>query len=80
MQFLEPAVAEVAKHQPRRVERIVGQRPLDFGVDAAGHHEQVGQAVVVEIDDAGAPADVARLDAEPARMVTSSKLPLPSLR
>jgi hypothetical protein len=35
---------------------------LDLRIDAAGYHEDVRHAVVVEILEAGAPADVACLD------------------
>ena len=63
-QLLEPAVAEVAEHQPRRLERIGRQRPLDFRDRRCRSPGTGREAVVVEIDDAGAPADVARLDAD----------------
>ncbi len=63
-QLLEAAVAQIAKHQPRRSERIGGQRSLHFRVHAAGHEEQVGKPVVVQIDDARAPADEPRLHAD----------------
>ena len=42
-------------------------RSLQFRIDAAGHPENIRVAVVVEVRDADAPADVARLDAEPGR-------------
>ena len=37
---------------------------LDLGEGASGHPEQVRQAVVVQVDDAVAPADIPRLDAQ----------------
>ena len=62
-QLLESAVAKIAEHQARRAKRIRREGALHFRIDTAGHDEQVGQAVVVEIDHARAPADIARLDA-----------------
>ena len=38
-----------------------------MGIDAAGGHEQIGKSVVVEVDHAGAPADVACLNANLCR-------------
>ena len=56
-QFLEAAVAQIAKHESRRLERIRGQRSFHFRIDAAGDEEQVRKPIVVQIDDARSPAD-----------------------
>ena len=75
------AVAQIAEHQARRLERILRAASLDLRIDAAGHDKEVRIAVIIEIDDAGAPTDEPRLHAESrCATVTSSKLPLPSLR
>ena len=58
------SIAEIAKDRARGLARILRQLALDVGVDVAGHHENIGRAVVVEIDHRGAPADVPRLDAD----------------
>src|SRR4029453_14822402 len=54
-QLLEAPVAEVAKDEPGRAVGIGGKRLLDLGVDAARHHEEVGEAVVVEVHHPRAP-------------------------
>src|SRR5579883_864428 len=64
-QFFELAGAEIAKDHARRLVRDLGQLVLDFRIDHAGGVEQIGQAVVIQVHNAGAPADEPRLDAQP---------------
>ena len=52
---------------------------FDAGIGAAGHQENIRPAIVIQIDDAGAPADIAGFDAEAGAQRGVSKLPLPSL-
>jgi hypothetical protein len=59
-QFFEFAVSQIAKNHAGRFVGRVGRLLLHFGIDHAGGEEQVGKAVVVQVHDAGAPADVAR--------------------
>ena len=66
-QFLEAAVAQIAKHESRRSERIRGQRPFHFRVHAAGDEEQVRKPIVVQIDDARSPSDKPRFHADARR-------------
>ena len=47
--------------------RILGQRSLDFRVDVAGDVHDISAAIVIEVGEAGAPLDVAVLDAEACR-------------
>ena len=63
-QFFELAVARDCGRSRWAFYRGVRQLLLHFGIDHAGGEEEVGQAVVVEVHDAGAPADEARLHAE----------------
>ncbi len=63
-QLLEPAVTQIAEHQPGCPEGVGRKRLLHLGIDAAGRHEQVGEAVVVEIDHPRSPPDVAGLHAD----------------
>ena len=76
LKLLEGPVAEIAKDGARRLVRILRELALHLGVDVAGHHEKSGMAVVVEVDDPGAPADVARLHAEPRRPRHVVEVPL----
>ena len=63
-ELLEPAVAKISEHEPRRPKRIGRKLLLDFRIDAAGDEKKVGQAVVVQIDDARPPSHVSCLDAK----------------
>src|SRR5207302_1693681 len=53
-QLLE-SPTKIAEDQPGRPERISGDAALHFGVNASGDDEQVGKAIVVQIDDARSP-------------------------
>ena len=63
-QLLELTVTQVAKQHARSLVRVLRQLALDFGVHVACYHENVGIAVVVEINDAGTPTDEPGLDCE----------------
>src|SRR4029077_18188907 len=62
--FLKRVVAEIAEKHARTLVREFGQLLFDLGIDAAGDDKEIGPAVVIEIEHAGAPADKTRLDAE----------------
>src|ERR1039458_10826898 len=61
-QLFESAAAQVAKQDPRRAPGVLREFALRFRVGVTGYPEQVGEAVVVEVYDAGAPTDVSRLN------------------
>src|ERR1017187_9361815 len=58
------AIAQVSEENPRRAIRILGEFLFDLRVHAAGYKKDVRQAIVIEVDDAGAPTGEANLDAE----------------
>ena len=60
-QFLEFPHSEVAEKEARSLPRDLRKLFLQAGIGAAGNSEQVGKAIVVEVDHSGAPADIARL-------------------
>src|SRR5262249_10908181 len=64
-QFFESSVAQVPKQRPRRLVGILRQLAFDLRIYVAGNHEYVRIAVVVEIDDARSPADVAGFNRDP---------------
>ena len=63
-QFLESSVPQIAKHKAGSPERIGWESSLHLGIYASGRDEQIREAVVVEIDDAGAPPYIASFDAQ----------------
>ena len=63
-QFLEPAAAQVAEDHEGSFVRHLRTVALHFGIDHSGGDEKVGQAVVVQVHDAGAPAHEARFHAQ----------------
>ena len=66
-QFFKRAVAQVAEDRARGFVGILRQLALHFRVNVACNHEQIGIAIVIQIDDAGAPADVTGIDCEARR-------------
>ena len=66
-QLLEPAVAQIAEdHAAACCMGYAGSFAATSGKTLPVTDEQVGQSVVIQIHDARAPTDVARLDAESA--------------
>src|SRR5690348_7516306 len=63
-QLFKHALTQISKNCARRFVGVFGYLFFDLWIDVAGGHEQVGIAVVIEVDDSGAPADVASFDAE----------------
>src|SRR5215470_16294446 len=59
-QLLKLPFSEIAKYGARRFVGILRQFLLHLRVHAACHHEQIGIAIVVEIDYPRPPADIAR--------------------
>ena len=55
-QLFEFAVAQVAVDYSRRLVLVARNHGFQFRVNVAGHQEQVGQSVVVQVDDAVTPA------------------------
>src|SRR4029077_4272006 len=76
-QLLEGTIAQGPKDGARRLVCVLRQLALDFRVDVAGHHEDIGVTVVVEIDDAGSPADVARFHGNASRAGHIVKISFP---
>ena len=66
--ILRTSVTQVAKQRPWTFVRKLWQLALDFGIHVAGNHENIGVPIVVEIDHAGAPTDIAGLDRQAARI------------
>src|SRR5437016_3258046 len=62
--LLEAPVAEVSKDLARHLEAVIGNNFFDFGIDCPVYLAQVEPAVIIEVGEAGAPADVARLDGQ----------------
>src|SRR6266568_3422717 len=62
--LLEAPVAEVSKDLARHFEAVIGNDFFDFGIDRPVHLAQVEPAVIIEVGEAGAPADVARLNGQ----------------
>src|SRR5262249_16814041 len=65
-QLLEFAVPQIAKDYSRCMERIGWQLLFHFRIDTAGHKENVRVAIIIKIEDPGAPSDETGLDAEAA--------------
>ena len=61
---LEASVAEVAVDDLALLVARLGLEPLDLGIDVAVDEEEIEPAVVVEIDEADAPAEPARVEAD----------------
>src|ERR1700683_3888574 len=61
-EFLKPPAAQIAEHNVRRLRCDAGNH---LRINHASGEEQIGQAVVIEIRDGGAPAYEAVLDSEP---------------
>ena len=59
-QFFEGPIAEVPKYSARCLVRVLWQLALDLRVNVTRDHEQIGIAVVIEVDNSGSPTDVAR--------------------
>src|ERR1044071_216323 len=57
----EATVAEVAINQTRAAMRVLFENLLDLRVDVAGDGENVGPAVIVEVNYPGPPLNVARM-------------------
>src|SRR2546428_6150834 len=76
--LLKLAVSQIAEYDARRLQRIGGQLRRNLRVNAAGRYKQIGMAVIIEIDDAGAPTHETRLHAQAAcdRHVLEKILPL----
>ncbi len=55
-EFFEAAIAQVAEDDAGRFVVLVLGFFLDLVVHTAGHDEDVGQTIVIEVDDAGTPA------------------------
>ena len=66
-EFFKGLIAEIAKNRARRLVGILAELSFHFRVNVTGNHEEIGVTVVVEIDDAGAPANIARLHANTGR-------------
>lgn len=74
------SVALVAKEVAWTALRKSRRYASHLGIDAAGSNQNVRAAAVVEVDDTCAEAHETGLRFRPDSGVTSSKLPLPSLR
>src|ERR1700761_6098713 len=57
-QLLKLSIAKIAENKPRRLQRIIRKLSLYFGINRASDDGQIGPAIVIEIGEAGAPADV----------------------
>src|SRR5689334_22276663 len=62
--FFESPSAQVAVNHIRSFVRFRRDGALHLGIHHAGREEEVGQTVVIEIDDARAPTDEARLHSQ----------------
>src|SRR5882724_4462113 len=63
-QFFKHALSQVSENRARGLIRVLRKFFLDFRVDMTRRHEQVGITVVVQVNNAGAPTNVARLNSE----------------
>ena len=61
-QLFESAITQIPKHQAWSAKRVCRNFLFDFGIDAACGHEEIGQSVIVQINHASAPSNVARLN------------------
>ena len=61
---VEAEAEPVAEEDARAAVRVVRQRALDLGIDVAGDVEEIDEAVVVEVAQAGSPLHVAILRVE----------------
>src|SRR5438270_13246358 len=61
-QLFESAIAQVPKHQAWSAKRVRGNFLFDFGIDTACGHEEIGESIIVQINDASAPSNVACLN------------------
>ena len=64
--FFELAVAQVAIEIFVFGVFQIGVRPVDFRIDVAVRHQNVEPAVVIHVEEADAPAEQARIDAQTA--------------
>ncbi len=80
-QFFKGAVPEIAKQNSRCLVGILREFSLNLRINAPGHDEHVGVAIVIEIDDAGAPARVTDLHGNfrQARDVLKIALPIATI-
>src|SRR5579863_9720693 len=72
-EFLQLAISQIAEDQPGRSIRHAGQARIG----AAGHHEDIRKAIVVEIDDTRSPAHVSGLHAEADASCDDVEVPAP---
>src|SRR5579875_2420750 len=50
--LLKFSVPQISEDDARALERVIGQNSLDFGVNAPSDPEEIGIAVIVEIEHA----------------------------
>jgi len=79
-ELFENPAAQIPKDNARCFEGVLCQGSFDLRVNVAGNHEDVWKTVVVEVDDADAPAHVTCFHPIREAPVASSKFALPSLR
>src|ERR1044071_10073278 len=66
-QLFKNPLAEVPKDRTRRLVWILWKSSFDRGINVSSRHEQIGVAVIVEIDHPCAPAHVTCFDPETRR-------------
>src|SRR5258708_36377659 len=66
-QFFELAIPQIAEDKPRSLQRVLRKLRFDLGIDGSGNDCQIWPAIVVEIGEPGAPADVAGFNPEAGR-------------
>src|SRR5215469_15327149 len=62
--FLESSVSQVTEKDARRSIRIIRELAFHFGVNAAGHNEQIRRPIIVEVKHTRPPTDEASLDSD----------------
>src|SRR5215475_8638804 len=63
-ELLEFAAAQIPEEHVGCFVRCLGDLRWDFGIHHSGGQKQVGEAIVVEVDDAGAPTYMSSLHSE----------------
>ena len=62
-QLLESVIPQIAKNRARRLVCVLREGSFNFRVDVACDHKQIRVAVIVEINNSSAPADITRFHA-----------------